>query len=94
MNYTKGEWEALVGYTLGIIRSPNKLIAEVVSDNFVADAHLIAAAPALHMELTAADATICTLCKRLNPWHRDCSMCEDRASRLQALAKAEGKEKK
>ena len=61
-----------------------------------ANAQLIAAAPDSYKELKEADATICELCKRLNPHHatadhgKGCEWCQDRESRLKALAKAEG----
>ena len=54
-------------------------------------------APDLYWELKEADAVICELCKRLNPQHiwmnndKGCEWCEDRDSRLKAIAKVEGK---
>lgn len=66
-------------------------------DIMKANAQLIISAPDLHRELVEADEVICELCKRLNPQHaprggyEGCNSCQDRESRLQALAKAEGK---
>ena len=102
MNYTKGGWEVtrhppldnLVVVLLGDKPYNDSGICQVdyLSDKeeMLANANLIAAAPDCYMELKVADATICELCKRLNPQHEHCTSCEDRASRLKALLKAEG----
>ena len=45
----------------------------------------------LYVELCDTDEQICSMCKRLNPQHRDCTTCEERESRLAAIAKAEGR---
>jgi len=95
-DFTKGKWEVIEGDEAFIITdSGGNTIATVpfrqLSGN---DARLIAAAPDLLEELQLADEEICQLCKELNPWHKDCTSCEARESRLQALTKAEGKEVK
>lgn len=66
-------------------------------DIMKANAQLIISAPDLYEELIEADEVICELCKRLNPQHapregyEGCNSCQDRESRLQALAKAKGR---
>ena len=76
----------------------NSDVALVSGLNRVANAQLIASAPNCYKELKEADALICELCKRLNPQHatadyygKGCEWCNERDSRLKALAKAEGK---
>lgn len=98
MPYTKGNWKVegyctIVSDALQWKGLPYH-IAEVIphtKDETQANAHLIAAAPDLYEELLDADQAICGLCKLLNPQHENCTSCEDRNSRLKALAKAEGK---
>jgi ribosomal protein L40E len=98
-NYTKGEWTVDktelatfiqspdTGYVVAICSRPEWVGEKKERD---ANAHLIAAAPLLYEALKEADATICELCVRLNPWHENCTSCEEREIRLKAIAKAEG----
>jgi len=56
----------------------------------LANGYLMAAAPDLLEALEDADEEICTLCKRLNPQHSECTSCDERDERLIAIAKARG----
>lgn len=98
MGYKKGEWtlerpfdDDGKGLPLEI-RCGGLLIAKMgtISGQF-ANAQLMVQAPKLYEELVKADETICELCKRLNPQHKDCTSCEDREGRLKAIAKVEVK---
>jgi len=50
------------------------------------------AADKLCGELQEADLVICRLCKKVNPQHSKCTSCEDRETRLKAIADYDGKE--
>ena len=104
MNYTKGEWRVIHNgdfypwQEAYLIQVNNMVVATIpVLGNMwtrvevKANAHLIAAAPDMYEELVEANAVICHLCKRVNAQHGNCTSCEDRESRLKAIAKAEGK---
>ena len=104
MEYTKGEWKAQwheITGTWNVIEQPGVgLIARCGSGKgYETNAHLIAAAPDLYEELVVADKVICELCKRLNPQHvtadygKGCEWCQERESRLKALAKGGEKRK-
>ena len=96
MDYTKGEWKFSMLNDLGVegdSESVCHITRRVNLDESEANAQLIASAPDLHTEVVEADKVICQLCKRLNPQHAQtpfregCNSCEERESRLKALAK-------
>jgi hypothetical protein len=82
-NPQPGKRKAIVRFGVGCIKG----------EEAEANAHLIAAAPDMLEELEEADATICSLCKRLNPQHAECESCEEREVRRAAIAKAKGETK-
>jgi len=106
-DYTKGEWgigehgELMCGgWQLGAVflQNTKRMSGEMPRPNEnEANGYLISATPRLYEELLEADRVICELCKRLNPQHatadygKGCNSCQDRETRLKALAKAEGK---
>jgi len=75
-----------------ILHSADSTSPEYMNNPTEANARLIAAAPELLSELKEADEEICHLCKRLNPQHKNCTICDDRQDRLKTIAKAEGKD--
>lgn len=95
MEYTKGKWWVFVADHFIQVHTSKSTITLEWSEENIANAHLIAAAPLLYEELAEADIVICQLCKRLNPQHAQspyqdgCEWCQDRDSRLKALAKVE-----
>ena len=82
--HSKGDWEVSKTIDNAIVskadRGTNLLgtdeegYAIVISDY---DAKLMASAPAMLDELIEAKITICRLCKRLNPQHKDCGDCPE-----------------
>ena len=99
---TLGDWEteAADNEVFHIITlKPNRLptiiarLMEGSQDEKRANADLMSASKELYDELVEADDTICTLCKRLNPQHEDCTSCQDREARLKAMRKAGGTDK-
>ncbi len=91
MEYTKGEWKAMMIQGQGIIHCKNITIAETYTINQEANAHLIAAAPDCYEGLKDALREICRMCVRLNPQHEGCSACEEMERSRLPLAKAEEK---
>jgi hypothetical protein len=85
----EGSWitnNGIQQYVVSITDDTAEEVARVFDDD---SANIIAASYDLFAELREADATICELCKRLNPQHAECNTCPDRESRLAAIANAE-----
>ena len=78
---------AMVNFYKSAPPDPERDVAE---EEHEANAHLIASAPELLDELTAADEAICSMCIRLNPQHKDCTSCPERDIRVAVIAKARG----
>ena len=96
--YTKGEWKITDYYSPYPIKAlvddgVLKSFTDIACVDSKEDAFLISASKDMYEELVKADESICWLCKRLNPQHKDCTSCEERESRLKAIAKAEGTDK-
>ena len=78
---------------------------DVMSDNYIvatfwdgvhgeinakANAMLYAASSDMLKALIESDITICELCKRLNPQHKNCISCQDREKRIKLIERATG----
>ena len=95
--FTKGKWELKVKFNgrpeggqlaIGV---GEEILAELrMSENDLANAHLIVASPDLLEQVIEDGLTICRLCRRLNPQHTECDSCEDLEDRKKLIARANG----
>lgn len=77
------------GYDIALVELRNNENGS--SDNInMKLSRLIAASPEMRDALIEADKIICSLCKRLNPHHKECNYCDDRESRIKIIEKATG----
>lgn len=94
ISHTPGPWKINeLGRLYNIVYSAykvnNSAVAECCGPDADANAHLIAAAPELLEATKESCATICRLCRRLNPQHANCTSCDEINGYRSAIAKAE-----
>jgi len=89
LKHTKGNWKLIdmtsAAMGVNIIAGKDSFIGNIKT---LSDAKLIITSPKLLKALIDNDIIICDLCKRLNPQHKNCTICDDRQDRLNLIFEA------